>query len=176
MPPRYAYWTIIAGGLPTAFRAADLDELLPTFRRLHEKHPDAVLKWFARGRLWDSPEAARQELEARRRSRVKGPRPEERTRSDRGRAFGTERAHRQPSRPESWRPGGDHRDPRQRFKDAKRARNQRLKAARFARKSERPSGTSGPPGRTRPDTPAPPSKERRRTRSPAKRRDGRRRS
>ena len=25
MPPRYAYWTIIAGGLPTAFRAASVD-------------------------------------------------------------------------------------------------------------------------------------------------------
>ena len=27
MPPRYAYWTIIAGGLPTAFRAAEREEL-----------------------------------------------------------------------------------------------------------------------------------------------------
>ena len=32
MPPRYAYWTIIAGGLPTAFRAAEREELLPTPR------------------------------------------------------------------------------------------------------------------------------------------------
>ena len=39
MPPRYAYWTIIAGGLPTAFRAADREELLPTFQRIKEKHP-----------------------------------------------------------------------------------------------------------------------------------------
>ena len=59
MPPRYAYWTIIAGGLPTAFRAADRDELMPTFTRLREKHPDAEMKWFARGKLWASPEAAR---------------------------------------------------------------------------------------------------------------------
>jgi hypothetical protein len=43
MPPRYSYWTIIAGGLPTAFRAADREELLPTFHRIKEKHPDAEL-------------------------------------------------------------------------------------------------------------------------------------
>ena len=59
MPPRYAYWTIIAGGLPTAFRAAEREELLPTFQRIREKHPDAQMKWFARGKLWESPEAAR---------------------------------------------------------------------------------------------------------------------
>ena len=49
MPPRFAYWTILAGGLPTAFRAAERDELMPTFQRLREKHPDAEMKWFARG-------------------------------------------------------------------------------------------------------------------------------
>ena len=59
MPPRYSYWTIIADGLPTAFRAAEKDELLPTFARIRHKHPDAEMKWFARGKLWDSPESAR---------------------------------------------------------------------------------------------------------------------
>ncbi len=49
MPPRYSYWTIIAGGLPTAFRAAEREELMPTFTRLREKHPDAEMRWFARG-------------------------------------------------------------------------------------------------------------------------------
>ena len=44
MPPRFAYWTILAGGLPTAFRAAEREELLPTFKRIQEKHPDAVMK------------------------------------------------------------------------------------------------------------------------------------
>jgi hypothetical protein len=63
MPPRYAYWTIIADGLPTAFRAADKEELLPTFSRIKHKHPDAEMKWFARGKLWDSPESARQEAQ-----------------------------------------------------------------------------------------------------------------
>ena len=74
MPPRYSYWTIIAGGLPTAFRSAERDDLLPTFKRLQEKHPDAEMKWFARGKLWESPEAAREDTEARRRA-PEGHRP-----------------------------------------------------------------------------------------------------
>jgi hypothetical protein len=105
MPPRFAYWTILAGGLPTAFRAADRDDLLPTFRRIQDKHPDAELKWFARGKLWASPEAAH---------------------ADRDRAV--ERRHR------SWRPGGDHRDRRESFKTAARERNQARRQERFSRK------------------------------------------
>src|SRR5688572_24572511 len=66
MPPRFVYWTIIAGGLPTAFRATEREELLPTFKRIQEKHPDAVMKYFARGRLWESAEEAKQEADARR--------------------------------------------------------------------------------------------------------------
>jgi hypothetical protein len=105
MPPRFAYWTILAGGLPTAFRAVDRDDLLPTFRRIREKHPDAQMKWFARGRLWDSPEDARaQSLR----------RPE--------------------SRDRSWRPGGDHRDHRDARKAAAQARNQKQRRDRFERR------------------------------------------
>ena len=63
MPPRYSYWTILAGGLPTSFRAAERDDLLPTFNRLQERHPDAEMKWFQRGRLWESPEAAQSEFQ-----------------------------------------------------------------------------------------------------------------
>src|SRR3954470_23602508 len=66
MPPRVSYWTIIAGGLPTAFRAAEREELLPTFTRLKAKQPDAEMKWFARGKLWASPEEAREQLDRRR--------------------------------------------------------------------------------------------------------------
>src|SRR5260221_619076 len=58
MPPRYAYWTIIIDNKPTAFRARERDELLPTFVQLRRTNPDAVMKWFARGRLWDTPEQA----------------------------------------------------------------------------------------------------------------------
>ena len=60
MPPRFAYWTILAGGLPTAFRATEREDLLPTFRRIQEKHPDAQMKYFARGKLWESREAAQE--------------------------------------------------------------------------------------------------------------------
>jgi hypothetical protein len=90
MPPRHAFWTIILEGKPTAFRAHTREELLPTLRQLQARHPDAVLMWFARGRLWESPEQQR-EAAARRRA-------------------GDER------RRTGWRPGGEHRDPRERFK------------------------------------------------------------
>jgi len=128
MPPRFAYWTIIAGGLPTAFRAAEREELLPTFRRIHDKHPDAEMKYFARGRLWASPEEAKQEAEARR-------------------AAAAQRGRRREGRGPDWRPGGEHRDPRQPFKDAKQARNRDRRKVRFERR-QRPTGQSeGPSGR-----------------------------
>lgn len=119
MPPRYAYWTIVAGGLPTAFRAAEREELLPTFKRIQEKHPDAEMKYFARGKLWASQEDARLAAEARR------------------------AADRQPdSRGRDWRPGGQHRDPRQKFKDAKRDRNLEWRKERFGRR-QKPGTTRG---------------------------------
>ena len=124
MPPRYAYWTIMAGGLPTAFRAVEREELLPTFNRLKDKHPDAEMKYFARGRLWSSPEEAQRDAEAR---RAGGRRPAE----GRGR---------------DWRPGGAHQDPRQKFKDAKKDRNLDWRKQRFERRQrlgeERPARRS----------------------------------
>jgi hypothetical protein len=130
MPPRYAYWTIIAGGLPTAFRAADRDELLPTFQRIKEKHPDAEMKWFARGKLWASQDAARA--------------ADKRGGDRRGRPAADPR--RGPSGPpkemrnRDWRPGGDHRDPRQKFIDAKKQRNATLRKERWERKAGEDSG------------------------------------
>jgi len=105
MPPRYAYWTILAGGLPTSFRAASSEDLLPTLRRLKERHPDAEMKWFARGKLWASPEAARAE-----------PRSPSVARS------------------RDWRPGGEHKDPREKYKTAKRDQNLVRREQRFKRK------------------------------------------
>ena len=92
MPPRYAYWTILIDQKPTAFRARDRAELLPTFQQLRRTNPDIVVKWFARGRLWGSPE---EERSARQRQRA---------------------APVQASRGREWRPGGEHKDPRARFK------------------------------------------------------------
>ncbi len=116
MPPRFAYWTILAGGLPTAFRATEREELLPTFQRLRERHPDAELKYFARGRLWNSREESQLAREA---------------------------APKNPARGRAWRPGGEHRDPRQRFDDERKAKNQ-------ARRQERWDRTHAPDKRTRP--------------------------
>ena len=93
MPPRFAYWTILIDNAPTAFRARDQMELLPTLNQLRRTNPDVVMKWFSGGKLWESPEAA---SEARRR-----PRP---ARERRG---------------ADWRPGGMHKDPRARFKKNK---------------------------------------------------------
>lgn len=118
MPPRYSYWTILAGGLPTAFRAAERADLLPTFNRIRDKHPDAEMKWFARGRLWESPEAAQEDLQ-----RVRARRDRE------------------------WRPGGDHRDPRKKSADVRRAgKSARPSVKRF----ERPAAPSGSKDRTAP--------------------------
>ena len=88
MPPRYAFWTILIDQKPTAFRAREQAELLPTLAQLRRTNRDVIVKWFARGRLWDSPE---QERDAQR----KPPPVERRTRE--------------------WRPGGAHKDPRARF-------------------------------------------------------------
>jgi hypothetical protein len=130
MPPRYAYWTIIAGGLPTAFRTTEREELLPTFRRIKQKHPDAELKYFARGRLWSSPDEARVEAEARRAAAAE--------------RHGTRGG---PSRGRDWRPGGEHQDPRQKFKDAKKVRNQDRRQERFDRRHK--SDAAPPPGGAR---------------------------
>ena len=167
MPPRYAYWTIIFGNQPTSFRTHTQEELLPTFRQIQSKHPDAVMMWFAHGRLWKSPEDAR---EARfRKQQERRPRPQwgnRPPREDRGpapaRDAGAPRPQPKdrwrnrpafakppagtpptgdgpgPAKPRSgeggqrpaprgrdWRPGGEHKDPRDRFKvprDVKRAR------------------------------------------------------
>jgi len=87
MPPRYAYWTILIDNQATAFRAREREELLPTLAQLRRTNADVVMKWFARGRIWESREAeiaAQQQRKERR-----GP---------------------------DWRPGGNHQDPRDRFR------------------------------------------------------------
>ena len=89
MPPRFAYWTILIDNKPTAFRAREREELLPTFNQLRRKNADVVMRWFARGRLWESPDAER--------AAQRAPKP------------------RFEGRDRDWRPGGEHKDPRARF-------------------------------------------------------------
>jgi hypothetical protein len=126
MAKRFCCWIIVSGGQPTAFRSRDAETLLPTLRQLQRTQPDSVLKWFDRGRLWASPEEARDALRARRRS----PSP-------RGR---------------EWRPGGSHADPRAKYqltRDAKRARFKRRLTQGPPAKPRRPSGAPKPPRRGR---------------------------
>lgn len=89
MPPRFAYWTILIDDKPTAFRAQKQEELLPTFKQLSRTNPNIVMRWFARGRLWDNPEQAQWAL-------TNAPKKRERRGPD-------------------WRPGGQNKDPRARF-------------------------------------------------------------
>src|SRR5687767_11705222 len=135
MPPRFTYWTIIADGQPTAFRAATRDELVPTLKQLQSKQPDAVLMWFARGKLWPSEEAAAMALQMERE--------------------GTGRRDR---RGAEWRPGGEHKDPRDRFKVPRDVKRQRF-ASRARRDrveqqgGEPPGERTSPPGGDRPFQP-----------------------
>jgi|SRR5690349_19255587 hypothetical protein len=135
MPPRFHYWTIILEGKPTAFRAHTQEELIPTLRQLQSRHADAIMKWFARGRLWDTPDQERADAIEKRRRKPTASRPR---------------------RPGEWRPGGDHQDPRDRFKvprDEKRRRfAQRLRQSSTAPRPDRNSrggGTRGGSGGNR---------------------------
>jgi hypothetical protein len=111
MPPAHSFWVIVHGTVPTAFRARHREDLLPTLVQLQHTQPDVSLVWFESGRTWESPEVAREALEARRRlARERKP---------------------------TWRPGGSHVDPREKYK---RTRDQ--KRARF---KERAKSHNGPP-------------------------------
>jgi hypothetical protein len=117
MPPRFVFWTLLIDGKPTAFRARDREELLPTLAQLKRTNQDVVMKWFARGKLWDSPEA----------ERAADPRP----------VFTGEK------RGPDWRPGGAHKDPRDRFK--KKNRPERAWSDRDS-PTRRDRSKLGPPG------------------------------
>jgi hypothetical protein len=123
MPPRHHYWTIILEGKPTAFRAHTQEELMPTLRQLQARHPDAVMKWFARGRLWETQDEERADAIAKRRPRVQPA-------GDR--------------RPRDWRPGGEHKDPRDRFKISRDEKRRRF-AENLWRESAAPPGKQEDP-------------------------------
>jgi hypothetical protein len=111
VPPRFAYWTILIDNSPTAFRAREASELLPTLTQLKRTNPNVVLKWFARGRLWDTQQQERDDFH-RRKWRPSGERS----------GTGVDRQER---RPKDWRPGGDHKDPRARFSGRKQGEKSR---------------------------------------------------
>jgi len=136
MPPRYTYWTIIFGGQPTAFRSGSRDELLPTFKQIQSKHPDAQLRYFARGKLWYSEEEAQAAL-IRERFEKRRPQGDRRPEGER--------------RGRDWRPGGAHKDPRDRFKVPRDVKRARFKAKQHFR-GPRPEGRE-PADRDRPPRP-----------------------
>jgi hypothetical protein len=137
MPPRFTFWTIIIDGQPTAFRAAEREELAPTLKQLQAKNPTAVMKWFAQGRVWESPDEARNVRAAAEAAAHDAARD----------AVLKERRDRE------WRPGGEHRDPREKFKkETFQARKRReKKAANLA--GEPRSGGGGAPSGFRPKGP-----------------------
>src|SRR6266511_3741965 len=93
---RSAYWTILIGESPTAFRAREAADLQTTLAQLQRKQPTAVMKWFERGRVWASPDEA-----------MAAQRAERQARRDRSR---------------DWRPGGTHVDVGLAYKRAKQAK------------------------------------------------------
>ena len=113
MAKSHSFWVIIDGAVPTAFRGKNREDLLPTLTQLKRTQPKVVLMWFERGRVWESPIAARAALEARR----SNPRPRDRK--------------------PAWRPGGDHRDPRAKYQISRDEKRARFKKRRdFERRSD----------------------------------------
>ena len=197
MPPRFAYWTIILDGAPTSFRMKERDEILPLFNQLKAKNPGALLKWFSGGRLWDSPEQAKEvrDVEKVRRFREERakdtkeqreiedremaafrekhgrpadgsdqPAPPEREApgspegEDRpwSRGASAPRASRPPSdrRGKDWRPGGEHKDPRDKYKLPPGEARKRWKDRNLGPRVPRPFGSK--PGGDRPYGDRPP--------------------
>ena len=122
MPPRYAYWTILIDDKPTAFRARVQAELLPTLQQLKRTNPNALMKWFARGKLWDTPEQAQWA----------------------GKHLPKQAEH----RGRDWRPGGDHRDHRDR---RARFQKRPDRPAKDARPSAPPKFETGPSSQRPPE-------------------------
>jgi 23S rRNA pseudouridine2605 synthase len=143
MPPRFAYWTIILDGIPTSFRAKEQSELQPTFNALKRKNPGAIMKWFSGGRLWDSPEQAKEERQLARDRQFR----EERDRQPRD-------VHRS----KDWRPGGEHRDPRDKYKLPPGEARKRWKQRHLGPGGSRPFGArpgDSKPAQGGPDGPGP---------------------
>ena len=114
--------------MPTAFRAREAQELLPTLTQLKRTNKDVVMKWFARGRLWESHEQEREDFERRKRARMHSPGS---ARRDAGHG-------RDERRGKDWRPGGEHKDPRARFDREKRRRDKREQRDAQRSHSDRP--------------------------------------
>src|SRR5882724_2021668 len=142
MPPRYAYWTILIDDKATAFRAREREELQPTFAQLQRKNTNVTMRWFARGKLWESREAEHEDFQLQKQT-PSAPRDRRTDRPE-----GAER------RGSDWRPGGAHKDPRDRFK--KKNRPERAwseKDPATQRDRDKPGYVAGRPPVNRSDEP-----------------------
>jgi hypothetical protein len=119
---QHAFWIIVDGQTPTSFRSRQREDLLPTLHQLQRKQPQVRLLWFERGRLWATPTEAREALIVRRQAPT--------------------------GRPRTWRPGGDHVDPRAKYEIS---RDQ--KRARFKARLGRDHRDDGPPADREPGPP-----------------------
>jgi hypothetical protein len=118
MPPRYAYWTILVDNQATAFRSGSQEELMPTFKRIQQKHASAKMMWWQNGKLWasriDAQEAMRARGEIGRSRDVRQPALSERRPtasagrySDRAPGSRERREERDPSGKLDWKPKGE---------------------------------------------------------------------
>lgn len=129
MAKRFSCWVIVAGAQPTAFRARRAEDLLPTLRQLQRTQPNVTLKWFDRGRFWDSPQAADEAFTARRRASA--------------------------ARDRDWRPGGSHVDPRAKYQLSRDEKRARFKRRLIASKTDGQGGGTPRPPRRGPQTRGP---------------------
>src|SRR5690349_1774941 len=107
MPPRYAYWTILVDNQPTAFRAAMQEDLMPTFKRLKQKHPSAEMKWFQNGKLWASRDEAKEAMQNRGERGRMGDARQGGGFRDRKRDGDRPRKDREPGEKLEWKPKGE---------------------------------------------------------------------
>jgi len=112
----FVCWVIVVGSEATAFRSRNQEDLVPTLKQLQRTQPDVVMKWYERGKLWDSVEDAEQALSSRRPAT--------------------------PRRGKGWRPGGEHVDPKAKHEVPRDQKRARFKSRLIASKSR--SATSGP--------------------------------
>jgi hypothetical protein len=104
----------VDGATPTAFRSRFRDDLVPTLHQLQRTQPAAVLRWFDRGRFWESPEAQRE--------------------AARNRRYASS------ARGSEWRPGGKHKDPRAKYRKTRDQKRAQFKNRRFGARPPKPGG------------------------------------
>ena len=50
MAKNFCCWVIVVGNQPTAFRAREAEDLVPTLKQLQRTQPDVEMRWFERNR------------------------------------------------------------------------------------------------------------------------------